>query len=104
MGPDFGRTILGQIVLDSWDRSSHSGSVLNQRSRPMSASIPRKTELLYFSECTVKTERHVSGEYSAIDADNYEPTSPVGWGKTQIEAIAELGELMRERGLIGEAA
>jgi hypothetical protein len=71
----------------------------------MSAAITsRKSQVLYFSECTVKTERHPSGEYSAIDADHYDYDSPVGWGRTQLEAVADLGELLRERGLLAEAA
>jgi hypothetical protein len=71
----------------------------------MSADTVRtKSNIVYFDQCTVKTELQPSGEYSAIDADNFDLGSPVGWGTTQLEAIADLADLMRERGLFAEAA
>jgi hypothetical protein len=39
------------------------------------------------STITVSTVSHSNGEYSAIDADNYD--SPVGWGFSTIGAIAD---------------
>jgi hypothetical protein len=41
---------------------------------------------------TVSTVSHSNGEYSAIDADNYDST--VGWGFSTIGAIADLFERM----------
>lgn len=41
---------------------------------------------------TVSTVSHSNGEYSAIEADNYD--SPVGWGFSTIGAIADLFERM----------
>jgi hypothetical protein len=44
---------------------------------------------------TVKTEEQPNGEYSAIEADNYDgPGSPMGWGFSTIGAIADLFERM----------
>lgn len=51
---------------------------------------------------TIRTERHISGSYSAIDADSYEPGQPVGWDKTEFGAIADLAEIMRERGYLSD--
>jgi hypothetical protein len=48
---------------------------------------------------TIKTERQPTGEYTAIDRDNYDgPGSAMGWGSTELEAIADLAEQLRERG------
>jgi hypothetical protein len=50
--------------------------------------------LHYFEEITVKTDPQPNGEFAAIDADNYEPGFPVGFGFTRFEAIADLFEKM----------
>lgn len=66
--------------------------------RPISAT----TEVRHhrFVQMVVKTERHVSGEYSAMDAENYEPGMPIGWATTEFGAIADLADEMRDRGLL----
>ena len=45
------------------------------------------------------TEFHIeNGEWSAINDDCYDgPESPIGWGKTEAEAITDLQEKYRER-------
>jgi hypothetical protein len=55
-------------------------------------------QLIKFTQMTVSTERQPNGEFTAIDADNYEGGSPMGWGATPLEAIADLAEQLRERG------
>lgn len=44
----------------------------------------------------VATELQPNGEYTAIDEDN----SAMGWGATELEAIADLRDQLIERGLI----
>jgi hypothetical protein len=60
------------------------------------------TKLHCFDEMTVKTELHPSGQFSAVDNDTFDPTSPVGWGCHRFAAIADLAEQMRERGLLSD--
>lgn len=43
---------------------------------------------------TVKTEQQPNGEFTAIDAENYDYDSPVGWGLSRFHAIADLFEKM----------
>lgn len=43
-------------------------------------------------EITIKTEKQPNGEFTAIDADNYDLGSPVGWGFSEFSAIANLFE------------
>lgn len=59
-----------------------------------------QAQIHHFHNLTVKTELHPSREYSAIDDSNFDLGFPVGWGATRLEAIADLAELMRERGLL----
>ena len=43
----------------------------------------------------IRTTLQPNGEYSAIDDDTYDgEDSPVGWGKTEAEAIEELKEAL----------
>lgn len=53
-----------------------------------------------FDQMRVRTEKHPSGEYSAMDADYYEPGMPVGWSTTEYGAIADLADEMRDRGML----
>ena len=55
-------------------------------------------QLHYFNDMTVVTELQPDGEYSAIDADNFDLGWPVGYGKSRYQAIIDLAEQMRERG------
>jgi len=42
---------------------------------------------------TIKTTRHYSDQWTAIDADTYDgPESPLGSGHTEAEAVASLCE------------
>lgn len=47
---------------------------------------------------TVLTQWQPNGQYTAIDADNWEPGFPIGWGPSRYSAICDLVEEMRERG------
>lgn len=60
------------------------------------------TQTHYFpaNDARIKTELQPNGEYTAIDAENYDLGSPMGWGRTRLEAIADLTEQMIERELI----
>jgi hypothetical protein len=59
----------------------------------MNAIIRNKSDQLhYFDEITVSTSLQPNGEYSAIDAENYDYDSPMGWGCTRFSAIADLFE------------
>lgn len=60
-----------------------------------------ETRVLYYpaNDCRIKLERHPDGSLSAIDADNFELGYPVGWGQTQLEAIADLRDQMVARQL-----
>ena len=40
----------------------------------------------------VRTTKQPNGEYTAIDHENYDYDSPVGWGVSEIGAIADLFE------------
>lgn len=42
----------------------------------------------------VRTTKQPNGEYTAIDHENYDYDSPVGWGHTTLAAIADLFEKM----------
>ena len=42
----------------------------------------------------VRTTEQPNGEYTAIDHENYDYDSPVGWGFSTIGAIADLFEKM----------
>ena len=35
-------------------------------------------------------------DWSAVDADNYEGGDPIGWGRTEAEAIADLLEQIED--------
>ena len=54
--------------------------------------------LHHFPEMTVRTEQQRTGEFTAIDADNYDLGSPMGWGPCRFSAIADLADQLRERG------
>jgi hypothetical protein len=60
--------------------------------------------LHHFTEMTVQTDLQPNGEYTAIEADNYDlaercnPGRPMGWGCCRFSAIADLTEQLRERG------
>lgn len=62
------------------------------------ASAPKSqasaSQLHYFDEITVKTSPQPTGEFTAIDAENYDYDSPMGWGCTRFSAIADLFEKM----------
>jgi hypothetical protein len=42
----------------------------------------------------VRVTEHYRNEFTAIDADNYDYDSPVGYGDTELSAIADLFEKM----------
>jgi uncharacterized protein with LGFP repeats len=52
------------------------------------------SQLHYLDEITVKTEHQPNGEFTAVDAENYDYDSAVGWGMTRFQAIADLFEQM----------
>lgn len=44
---------------------------------------------------SIRTTRHYSDEWTAIDDDTYDgPGSPIGSGSTEAEAVADLAEKM----------
>jgi hypothetical protein len=56
-----------------------------------------KSELHVFDGITIETEQQPNGEFTAIDYENYEGDGPMGWGRSRLEAIADLREQLRER-------
>ncbi len=60
----------------------------------MTILIRDSAKLHHFDEITVKTQIQPNGEYTAIDADNYDYDSPMGWGFSRFSAIADLFDKM----------
>lgn len=60
------------------------------------------TQTHYFNDGVIRTERQPNGEFTAIDPENYEPGMPMGWGRDRWDAIVDLCEQMRERGLLAD--
>jgi hypothetical protein len=73
---------------------------VHRTSQPASIVIGhRKSEQLHhFNDgdevIVVRTTLQPNGEYTAIDHENYDYDSPVGWGFSTIGAIADLFEKM----------
>jgi hypothetical protein len=56
--------------------------------------------IYYFpsNRITVRVDKQPHGEFTAMPADNHDLGSPIGWGSTHMEAIADLADQLRERG------
>ena len=42
----------------------------------------------------IVTQKQPNGEWTALDEDNYDYDSYIGWGKTREEAIADLMDML----------
>jgi len=52
----------------------------------------------FICKMSIRTTFQPNGQYAAIDADNYEGGDPVGWGKTRMEAEADLIDQLYDLG------
>lgn len=53
--------------------------------------------LYHFNEMTVSVQQRPNGEFTAVGPDNHDGR-PMGFGQTQLEAIADLADQLRECG------
>jgi hypothetical protein len=52
------------------------------------------TKIIHFNEMDVEVQEHYKNIWTAHAAENYDYDSPMGYGKTVLEAIADLAEQM----------